>query len=139
MRPTPLPASHGRLVPTSPHQPLRPEANATAVGSGASPDSSVVVRRRECVPLAADTQLALVKLPLDLGSLLEVLVGLGDVLRRWRVSRRRYVVGVVVVEPSSDTLLLGEVGELVVVEMLGSAAVLAAVSPELCRRLVRVM
>jgi hypothetical protein len=70
-------------------------------------DSSVVVGRRECVPLSADTQLTLVKLPLDLGSLLEVLVGLGDVLRRWRVSRRRYVVGVVVVEPGSDALLLG--------------------------------
>jgi hypothetical protein len=92
-----------------------PSATATTNGNcetaswRASP-SPVVVRQRECVPLSADMQLAFVRLPLDLGSLLEVLVGLGDILRTWRVSRRSYLVGVVVVEPGSDAFLLGEAG-----------------------------
>jgi hypothetical protein len=50
------------------------------------------VRRRECVSLSFDTQLALIEFPLDLGPLLEVLVGLGDVLRPGRVGGRRYLV-----------------------------------------------
>jgi len=101
--------------------------------------SPVVARRREAGPLALDFQLALVVLAADLGAGLLVLVALGDVRRRWLVGRRGHLVRVVVVEPGLDPLLLGQAGQLVVIEPLQLAGMVTAVAVELLRRLVWVL
>ena len=56
-------------------------------------------------------------------------------LRR-SVRGRRHLVGVVGVEPGGDPLFPGEAGELVVVEALRGASVLAAVPVELLSEVV---
>src|SRR5215475_13220848 len=101
--------------------------------------SLVVARRREAGPLALDLELALVVLAADLGAGLLVFIALRDVRRRRLVGRRRNLVGVVVVEPGLDPLLLGQAGQLVVVEALQLAGMLTAVAVELLRRLVWVL
>src|SRR5215475_15123662 len=101
--------------------------------------SLVVARRRESGPLALDLELALVVLAADLGPGLLIFLTLGDVELRRLVGRRGHLIGVVVVEPGLDPLLLGQAGQLVVVEALQLAGMLAAVAVELLRRLVWVL
>src|SRR5579859_3939399 len=86
--------------------------------------SPVVMRRRERVPLPLDPQLVLVELATDLGPRLLVHVALGQIRERRRVGGRRHLVRVVIVDPGCDPFLLGQAGQLVVVEMPGTAAVL---------------
>src|SRR5262245_27194546 len=95
--------------------------------------SPVVVRRREPVPLTLDLELTGVVLAADLGPRLLVHVGLRDIERRWLVGRGGHLVRVVVVDPGIDPLLLGQPGELVVVEALQLAGMLTAVAVELLR------
>jgi len=76
-------------------------------------------------------QLALVFLAAELGPLFLPVLVLGDVLRLRRgVGGRRHLVRVVGIEPGGDPLFLGELGELVVIEALRRAPVLAAVPVE---------
>src|SRR5215831_21332138 len=101
--------------------------------------SLVVARRREPVRLALDLEFALVVLAADLGPGLLVLLTLGDVELRRLVGRRGHLVRVEIVEPGLDPLLLGQAGQLVVVEALQLAGMLAAVAVELLRRLVWIL
>src|SRR5215469_15598410 len=94
--------------------------------------SRVVARRREPV-LALGLELAPVVLAEDLGPGLLVLLTVADVHLGRRIGRRRHLVRVVVVEPGLDPLLLGQPRELVVVEVLQLAGVLAAVAAEVLR------
>ena len=87
--------------------------------------------RRERVPLTLDHQLVLVELAADLGSCLLVFLGLCDILLRRRVGSGGHLVRVVVVDPGLHPLLLGQAGELVVIEVLWAAAVLTAIAVEL--------
>ena len=58
---------------------------------------------------------------------------------RRRVGGRRHLVRVVGVKPGGDALLLGEAGELLVVEALRRAPVLAAVPVELLWEVTRIL
>src|SRR6266566_1427134 len=71
----------------------------------------VVVRWRERVSLSLDLEFVLVVLAADLGPLLLVLLGLGDILPRWRVGRRRHLVRVGVVDLGCHPFLLGQPGK----------------------------
>src|SRR5690349_17126005 len=99
----------------------------------------VVARRRVRVPLPLGEQFILVVLAADLGPCLLEHVRPGDVRLRRRVGRRWHLVRVVVVEPGLDPLLLGQPGELVIVEAPGNAAVLTPVAVKLLGRLLRVL
>jgi hypothetical protein len=96
--------------------------------AGASP---VVVRRRDLVALSLDLQLALVELASDLGPLLLVYLGLGDILRRRRVRRGRHLVGVVIIDSGRYPFLLGQAGKLIVIKVCRLAAMLTPVPVEL--------
>jgi len=80
-------------------------------------------------------QLALVQLVADLRLGLLVDLRLADVLLGRLVGGRRHLVRVVGVDARLDPLLLGEPGQLVIVQALRRAAVLAPVAVELLRRL----
>jgi hypothetical protein len=103
-------------------------------------ERSFVAGRRERVALALDQELVLVVLAVDLGPLLLVHLGLGDVLGLRRgVGGRRHLIGVVGVQARRDPLFLGQAGEPVVVDALGRAAVLATVPVEPLGKLARIL
>src|SRR5690242_1734921 len=101
--------------------------------------SLVVARRRVRVPLPLGEQLILVVLTADLGPRLLEHVRPGNVRLRRRIGRRGHLVRVVVVEPGLHPLLLGQPGELVIVEAPGNAAVLTAVAVKLLGLRLRVL
>jgi hypothetical protein len=76
-------------------------------------------------------QLAFFLLAADFGPFLLVYLGLADVIgQRRRVRGGRYLVRVVVVDTGRDAFLLGEPGQLVLVEAVDLAAMFAAVVVE---------
>src|SRR5215469_17579470 len=94
------------------------------------------MRGRVRVALAADPQLALVQLALDLGPRLLELLGLRHVRAGRCIGGGRYLVRVVVVDACLDAFLFGKTGETVGVQAVRRATVLPAVAVKLLLRLV---
>src|ERR1019366_2571860 len=91
----------------------------------------VVVRGREGILLPiAGTQLAVGYLSVNLGPLLAILLGLGDIVGRRRIRGGRYLVRIVVVDACLDAFLLGQARETVIVGMLRRTAMLTAIAAE---------
>src|SRR6202041_2187098 len=88
----------------------------------------VVVGGRELLALTFDQELVLVVLVADLGARFLELVGLADVELLRRVGRGRPLVRVEGVDACLDALLLGQPGQLVVVDTVRAAAVLTAIA-----------
>src|ERR1700722_8847875 len=102
-------------------------------GTAGRPGALVLVPgRRERVTIARVPELAHVDLAAELRSLLLVGFRLADAHRlRRRVRCGRHLIGIEVVKARLDALLLGELGEPVVVQALRGAAMLVAVPVEL--------